>query len=256
MSWLLAAVRTLAVLVTYSAFALLSLPALAVKLLSEKCYLKVLMSLVGLWGRSSCFLFNIHSRDLGEAAPPPASLVVANHVGTPDIFLLASRFPGFFVSKAEIADWPLFNLLARLGQTIFVDRSRRQQIQWIVSAIEARLGEGYSVVVFPEGGASRGEDVLPFKPSVFEAAIRAGRPVVPVSIVYHDRLRPSVACWKDESFLAHIIRLLRHPRLEATLFVHEPITSTEDRRALAQAAWQAIRGRYLRERPGDGPALK
>jgi len=254
MSWLLAVVRTLAVLVTYSAFALLSLPALAVKPLSEKYYLKVLLSLVGLWGRSSCLLFNIHHRDLGQAAPPPASLVVANHVGTPDIFLLAGRFPGFFVSKAEIADWPLFNLLAGLGQTIYVDRSRRHQIQGIVEAIEARLREGYSVAVFPEGGASLGEDILPFKPSVFEAAIRAGRPVVPVSIVYHDRERPSVACWKGESFLTHILRLLKHPRLEATLFVHEPITPLDDRRALANAAWEAIRGRYLKERPGEGPA--
>lgn len=250
MSWLLAAVRTLAVLVTYSAFALLSLPALAVKPLSEKYYLKVLLSLVGLWGRSSCILFNIHHRDLGEAAPPPASLVVANHVGTPDIFLLGGHCPGFFVSKAEIAEWPFFSWMARIGQTIFVDRSRRHQTHLIVGAIEARLREGFTVVVFPEGQAGQGGDVLPFKPSVFEAALRAGRPVQPVTIVFHDTRRPGLACWSEETFLTHILRLLKNPRLDATVTLHEVLPPVGDRRALARAAEERIRKKYLEGRAG------
>lgn len=245
MGMLRAVLRSAAVLLTYAGIGVAGLLVLPLGMVSTMGHRRALVFLMGLWGRCSCFIFNIHCRVEGFRAVQAGGLVVANHIGTPDIFVLASRFPGFFVSKAEIADWPLFNVLARLGQTIFVDRARRHQIQWIVRAIEARIEEGFRVVVFPEGGAGLGEDVFPFKPSVFEAAIRAGRPVVPVSIAYQDLNHPSVACWTEESFVTHIVRLLKNPRLPVTLYVHEALAGSGERRELAKKAEKRIREKFL-----------
>jgi len=253
MNGLRAIIRTAAVIFSYTGIAALGLLALVVRPFSRKGNLRILIFLMGLWGRCSCRIFNIHLRVEGKGELAPGTLVVANHVGTPDIFLLAGYCPGFFVSKAEVAGWPFIGWMVRLGQTIFIDRSRRHQIQLIVSAIEARLREGFTVAVFPEAQASRGTDVLPFKPAVFEAALQAGRPVLPVSLIYHEERQPGVACWSEESFMTHILRLLKNPRLEATVYMHEALPPVGDRRALAQAAEDRIREKYLaeRSRPAD-----
>ena len=64
------------------------------------------------WARVTCMVLNIQIHIEGDLHAKPGSLIVANHVGSPDIFILGACFKGFFVSKAEIADWPLFNWLA------------------------------------------------------------------------------------------------------------------------------------------------
>ena len=69
-------------------------------------------------GQTPCWVLNFQFEIVGEKNPQPGSLIVSNHIGTPDIFILGACFKGFFVSKAEISDWPFFNLLAWLGMTI------------------------------------------------------------------------------------------------------------------------------------------
>ena len=85
-------------------------------------------------------------------------MIVANHVGSPDIFILGACLKGFFVSKAEISDWPFFNLLAWLGMTIFADRKHKRQVRSIIEKIESRLNCNCSVILFPEGQATDGTD--------------------------------------------------------------------------------------------------
>ncbi len=192
------------------------------------------------WARMTCLIFNIHIRVEGDTAVKPGSLIVANHVGSPDIFILGACFKGFFVSKIEIFDWPLFGWLARLGQTLFADRSKRHQIKSLINEIAERLRGDHCVILFPEAQATDGTDVVPFKSAVFEAAVLANRPVVPVSIHFHDGHRPTLAFY-GENFLSHIFTLLKTTRLEATLTILPEISAGSERHALAEKSYQAIR---------------
>lgn len=195
------------------------------------------------WARATCMVFNVQIQIEGVTTIKPGSLIVANHVGSPDIFVLGACFKGFFVSKAEIADWPLFNWLARLGLTIFADRRKRHQVKVVIGQIEARLKEGHSVLLFPEARATDGTDVVPFKSAVFESAVRAGRPVVPVEIRYNDGHQPTIAYY-GESFISHISTLLKTPRLPVTVTVLPQISVGADRQTLAEKSYKAIHDKH------------
>lgn len=203
------------------------------------------------WARVTCLVLGIHIRIDGDAEINPGSLIVANHVGSPDIFVLGACFNGFFVSKSEIADWPLFNWLARLGMTIFADRSKRHQVKVVIAEIERRLKADHSVILFPEAQATDGTDVVPFKSGVFEAAVGAGRPVVPVTIRYHDGNHPTIAYYGD-SFASHILALLKTPRLKATVTIFQEIQAGSDRQAFAKDSYEVIREKVLNGESGSG----
>ncbi|GJL78992.1 MAG: 1-acyl-sn-glycerol-3-phosphate acyltransferase [Nitrospinaceae bacterium] len=241
MGTLLAVARTAAIFLVYLGFAVIGGVLALSRFLSTKRRHQLISGFTRQWARCSCFIFNIRVRVVGALKDSPGSLIVANHIGTPDIFVLGSCFSGFFVSKAEISRWPLIRLLAHIGKTIFAERSKRHQVKEIVRQMHERLEGGSSVILFPEGGATDGQQVIDFKPSPFEAAVLAKSPVVPVTIIYHDPNKPSIACWNQIPFLEHMLRLLKNPRLDATVYLHEPIAGEADRRKLAQASCRVIR---------------
>ena len=196
------------------------------------------------WAKTTCWVLNFQFNVVGDELPKPGSLIVANHVGSPDIFILGACFKAFFVSKAEISNWPFFNLLAWLGLTIFAYRKQKRQVRSIIEKIEARLNSDCSVILFPEAQATNGTDVAPFKSAVFESVVRANRPVVPVALQYHDGKRPTIAYYGD-SFFKHMVSLLKNPFLKASVFILPKIEIGPDRYQLAKASYEAVRKRYL-----------
>lgn len=202
------------------------------------------------WARCFCFFLNVHIDVVGERAPVDGgALIVSNHVGSPDIYVLSSCFKAVYVSKDEIKTWPLIGWLTRLGDTVFVDRSKRRQAPVTIAEIQDRLEDECSVIIFPEGGATDGADVLPFKPALFQAAIRAKRPVLPVTIRYRDSNTPSIACWYKMSFSRHMLALLRNAKLEVAVCIHPEIREAEDRRALADESRRQVRAEYQKLAP-------
>lgn len=248
MSFLRMVLRTAGLIAAFLGFALIGLVLRWNRFLSTRRRQQLLAKTTRSWARCTCFFFNIRFKVVGDLNPKPGALIVANHVGSPDIFILGACFQAFYVSKAEIADWPGIKWLARLGETIFADRTRRHQIKEIISKIRERLEADLSVVMFPEAQATDGSGVLPFKASPFEAAALARRPVLPVAILYHDGNTPSIACWHGTTFWSHIMRLLRNPKLEATVHILPEIASETDRRVIAQKSHQRIRDKYLGEK--------
>jgi 1-acyl-sn-glycerol-3-phosphate acyltransferase len=55
------------------------------------------------------------------------TLYISNHISYLDIFVLGSILPGTFIAKSEIAKWPLFGQLARLQNSLFIER-RSQKV--------------------------------------------------------------------------------------------------------------------------------
>ncbi len=204
-------------------------------------------------------LIGIRVRVIGDIASDPTGrrvVFVSNHSSWVDIPVLGGVLEACFVSKDDVAGWPLISTIARLGRTVFVSRSRTSTARER-DVMRARLGHGDNLILFPEGTSSDGSRVLPFRSSFFAVAeARAGEnsadlPLIqPVSVVY-DRLgglpagrasRPVFAWYGDMDIASHFWRLTQHLGLRATVVLHAPMDPVRfaDRKALSQAVWRVV----------------
>lgn len=181
-----------------------------------------------------------------EGSPPPAPFVlVSNHLGYVDIIVLASQIDCVFVSRSDVAGWPVVGPLVRMVGTIFIDREAKRDIPRVLDRVAENLAHGRGIVIFPEGTTSDGSSVLPFRPPLLEAAARAGIPVRCVSLTY--RTPPgsapageTVCWWGDMSFWPHVRRLFRLPYFTARVrFAPDSIRET-DRKRLAATAREIV----------------
>ena len=119
-------------------------------------------------------------------ARPGAKLVVSNHVSWLDIVALNAVVPSRFVSKAEVADWPVVGRMVTQAGTLFLTRERRRDAMRVLGLMAKGLREGHTLAVFPEGTTGTGHGVLHFHPNLLQAAIDADVPVQPVALRYAD----------------------------------------------------------------------
>jgi 1-acyl-sn-glycerol-3-phosphate acyltransferase len=194
---------------------------------------------------------------------------VSNHSSWLDVPVLGGRLEACFISKDDVARWPLVSTIARLGRTVFISRQRTSIGRERASMI-GRLARGDNLVLFPEGTTSDGSRVLPFRSAFF--AIAEGDPcplIQPVSVVY-DRLgglpagracRPLFAWYGDMDIASHFWRLAQHRGLRATVLLHPPIDPAifPSRKVMAEAVWATVAGgaamlRQNRPAPDSVPA--
>jgi 1-acyl-sn-glycerol-3-phosphate acyltransferase len=179
--------------------------------------------------------------------PEPPYLLVANHLSWLDVFVLGAVAGGTFVARADVDGWPVFGALTRSIGTVFIDRESKRDLLRVGELVEARLAAGAGVVLFAEGTTGGGAGLLPFKPSVLEAAARSGRPVHYATLSY--RTPPgappasAVVPWAgDDPFLAHAREVLALPAAAATVtFGPQPIRD-DDRKRLAARLRAAMEG--------------
>ncbi len=203
--------------------------------------------------RIYCRLLGIEVQTFGQVAAERPVLFVANHASWIDILALSTLVPVSFIAKSEVAGWPLFGQLARLQRTIFVER-RAVRSADARDDMHARLRDGDSLVLFPEGTSSDGNRVLPFK-SAFLAAAETeidGRPVTvqPVTIAYtrlHGmpvgrRFRHYYAWYGDMDMFPHLWRVLSLGRSVVEIEFHTPLTieAFDNRKQLAAVCQQVV----------------
>lgn len=172
----------------------------------------------------------------GEPVAAPA-LFVANHLSWLDILVIAGATGAAFVSKAEIARWPLVGALARLNRTIYVERAERGAVRGQADRLRSALAAGDKVALFPEGTTSDGASLLPFRASLLASLFPPlpGLKVQPVALDYGEAAR-DVAWIEGESTAANAARILkRRGTLPVRLSFLEPIdpATAGDRKALA-----------------------
>jgi 1-acyl-sn-glycerol-3-phosphate acyltransferase len=185
-----------------------------------------------------------------EGEPRRPVIYVCNHSSWLDIPALGGLLRACFVSKDDVAGWPIVGTIARLGRTLFVSRSR-QSIGRERDLMQGRLKGGDDLILFPEGTSSDGSRVLPFHSSFFAAAYGDASPLIqPVSVVY-DRLgglpvgrsSRSVFAWYGDMDLApHVWQLAQWRGKRVTLLFHTPLDPADfpSRKALSQATWEAV----------------
>ncbi|GIJ78216.1 1-acyl-sn-glycerol-3-phosphate acyltransferases [Micromonospora phaseoli] len=202
------------------------------------------------WARATARACGVRLEVRGRL-PRRRALLVANHVSWWDILAVLAISPARLVAKREVGRWPLVGLLARAAGTVFVDRSRPRELPATVDRVAAALGAGRSVAVFPEGTTWCGADAgcrpsSGFRPAMFQAAIDAGAPVVPLRIGYRcavtGEMTTATAFVGDETLLRSVRRLLAVRELTVSVEIGAPLHPgrSADRRALARVAESAV----------------
>jgi 1-acyl-sn-glycerol-3-phosphate acyltransferase len=211
------------------------------------------------WHRLAARIIGLRLRVHGKPAchDDVGVLIAANHVSWLDIVALGAAAPVSFIAKDEVAGWHGVSILAKLQETVFVERQRRGKAGEQAARIRERLSRGDAIVLFPEGTTSDGNFLLPFKSALFGAVgVTAGasdKPVrvQPVAIVYTHlhgmpmgRYDRPVAAWPGDIELGpHLWRVLSEGAVDVTIVFGTsfPASDMPDRKALAAACEAAIR---------------
>jgi 1-acyl-sn-glycerol-3-phosphate acyltransferase len=142
-------------------------------------------------------------RDLGPV------MLVANHPTLLDVTVILARTPeACCLVKNSLMNNPLVGRLLRAcGHVAAGDGTLEAGLE-VLEAMRARLHDGFSVLIFPEGTRSPEDGLHKFRRGAFVIAQRAGVPVVPLFL----------RC--DPPALGKGTPVWRHPRRCPTLTVH------------------------------------
>ena len=158
---------------------------------------------ITLWGRMVIFLarwvLGIRHRVIGlEHLPKEPSVVLSKHQSAWETIAFQQIFPPIsFVLKKSLLHIPFFGWGLAAFSPIAIDRGAgREALKQIEAQGKERLGQGFWVLVFPEGTR-----VAPGEKGNYQVggpwlAAKAGAPVVPVA---HNAGR----CWPKNAFIKH-----------------------------------------------------
>ena len=162
----------------------------------------------------------------------PCAIIVANHSSHLDsVVLLAVIASDYrFVANHGELSRPFVGLVLRRGRHLIVDRgSMRSRVNCMRAMLHV-LERGTSLVLFPEGTRSGG-GLMGFKNGAFRAAIRSGRPIIPVAIAGTSNILP------------RRFRLLRRSHIHVHILPPiYPASGSEDVGELRQETAAAIAG--------------
>ena len=174
---------------------------------------------------------SVDVRGLPLLQPGKTYIFVSNHQSIYDIPVIFASLPYQLriIAKESLGNFPFLGWHLRRTGHLLVDR-RKPDRAGILKRWKALVGQGLSLIIFPEGTRSQTGRVGIFKAGSFLLAIEAGLPIVPLSV---DGTR----------------RVMRKGRLmtcpgHATLVVHAPIETASldasDARTLAQRVREIV----------------
>ncbi len=140
-----------------------------------------------LWARLLCASngIQVEIHGLEHARADRAQVFLANHQSFFDIFALAGYLPVQirWVAKASLFKIPFVGWSMTASGYISVEREDRKNAYKAFMASVEKLKSGASIVIFPEGTRSRDGVIGPFKKGGTLLAMRAGVPMIPVTIM-------------------------------------------------------------------------
>jgi lyso-ornithine lipid O-acyltransferase len=191
-------------------------------------------------GRALCW-FGIRLRV--EGTPATSGILVSNHLGYLDVFVLSAIAPTVFVSNHDVERWPVEGRLAQMAGTVFIDRRRRADVVRVGGALVDVVQAGQTVALFLEGTSTGGDRVLPFHSSLLAPAVRHRWTITPAFVAYR---APGVVAgqeicyWGDAIFFPHFLNLIGLRGAEAHVRFGTPRPAEGDRRALAVGLRQEV----------------
>ena len=213
------------------------------------------MSAIQQWSRKLLEIVRVQVDTVG--LPPHGGLVVMNHISWLDVFVLNAVAPSRFVSKAEVARWPLVGYLVSRSGTLYIERTRKTAARKTNHLISEALAGGDRVAVFPEGTTTAGDRLLRFHAALLQPAIASGGCVHPASLQYLDAagLRSDAVSYVgDESLVGSVWQLLGAQFVLARLqFDGAEAAAGRHRRELADTLHATISRRLEFDAPSPAP---
>jgi 1-acyl-sn-glycerol-3-phosphate acyltransferase len=138
------------------------------------------------WGRLILLVAGVRVRKEGGGGLDPVKpyIFAVNHQSQFDILVLSGYLghPFNWLAKKELFSVPIWGKAMRAGGDIPIDRSHGRKALKSLAEAASHIASGTSVVLFPEGTRSPDGKLRSFKSGGMALAIKAGVPVVPVSI--------------------------------------------------------------------------
>ena len=171
-----------------------------------------------------------------------SSVWVANHVSWLDIIVLMAVAPSRFLSKEEVAYWPLIGWLARRAGTVFIRRGAGES-EAVAQQLNRLVVLGDRVLFFPEGTSSSGAPLC-FHARLFSFPLSLDVSVAPIALLYRDSHvipRADLAYIGDQTFMQSLIHLLAQHDIVAEINFLPAISATNlTRKELAKATQLAV----------------
>lgn len=169
-------------------------------------------------------------------SPPTGGFVAPNHLGYIDILVLASVSPQAFLSKSDVADWPVIGLYTKMAGTLYIDRGRRSDVATKEEEFAKVIEAGLNMTFFLEGTSTDGNTILPFRSSLLAPVVKNGWLITPAYLQYECAQgdpRMDVCWWGDMGFGSHLLRMLRVKKVYATVVFGSSRHPGDDRKRLA-----------------------
>ncbi len=197
--------------------------------------------LAQLWAKTLLILSNTRVTVMGaeNVLTGKPQIFMANHQSDFDILIVLGFVPGQFrwIAKKELFKIPVFSMAMRNAGYIEIDRQQHEKALKSIDIAAQKVRDGKSVMTFPEGTRSKDGKIKPFKQGMFHLAIKAGVPIVPITIVGAGNIMPK--------------RSLKINPGKVTMIIGEPIEvsgyTPENRVALIKRVTDVIVGNYDRE---------
>jgi 1-acyl-sn-glycerol-3-phosphate acyltransferase len=137
-----------------------------------------------IWSKSILFVsgIKVDVEGLANIDPGKSYIYMANHRSNFDIPVLLGCLPIQFrwLAKAELFKIPIFGRAMSGAGYVKIDRFNRKSAFRSIDEVAAKMKNGVSVIIFPEGTRSQDGSVKPFKKGGFIMAVDTGAPIVPI----------------------------------------------------------------------------
>jgi 1-acyl-sn-glycerol-3-phosphate acyltransferase len=147
-----------------------------------------------LWSALILWMFGIkvHSRGADVLDPSKHYIYVSNHASAFDIPAAIAGIPDDirFVLKKELTRVPIWGWALRYGHYITIDRGNARDALKSLDEAANRMRNGASVILFGEGTRTKDGKLQPLKRGAFSLALKAGIPIVPVTINHTFKILP------------------------------------------------------------------
>ena len=137
-----------------------------------------------IWSKSILFVsgIGVTVEGLANIDPSQSYIYMSNHRSNFDIPVLLGCLPIQFrwLAKAELFKIPIFGRAMQGAGYVKIDRTNRESAFKSIDEVAAKMKNGVSVMIFPEGTRSQDGNLKPFKKGGFVMAVDTGAPIVPV----------------------------------------------------------------------------
>jgi len=188
-------------------------------------------------------VYSVQKNGLDRVPEHGAALLICNHVSFVDPLVIAGCIhrPVRFVMYYKIFRLPILNFVFRTAGAIPIAGRNEdpELLERAYEAIDAALGKGELVCIFPEGQITRDGELSTFRQGVEQILARTPVPVVPMA------LRGLWGSIFSRKYGAALRRFPRRIGFKVWLVASEPLAATEVTAAGLQEAVLALRGETL-----------